>query len=900
LKAWFASLPIRGKLMLLASLSSVTALVIAAGIIAITDYRAGKHALVHRLQTQASVVALGTAAAVAFDDHEAAERALDALAADKAIIDAEVLHASGKRLAWRKFDPTRPVRPRALRPPDEKVRIEAAIMLGQRIGSLRLTATTDELHAELMRSGYGLLGALGAALAVSLFAALQLQRFISRPVQGLADMAATVARARDYSLRMDSHGRDEVGQLILTFNGMLEQIERQTLKLHEYQNELERKVSLRTQQLELALQDAQAATLAKSEFLANMSHEIRTPMNGVIGMLELLQDAKLETEHRSMLDTARNSADSLLKLINDVLDFSKIEAGRLTLEKIDVDIRPLVEETATLFARGAHVKGVNLACFVAESVPSAISGDPTRLRQVLSNLLGNAVKFTERGEVVVSVGMRSVPGQTAQLEIGVRDSGIGMSDESLLRVFESFTQADSSTTRRYGGTGLGLAIARRLVTAMGGTIGVTSNVGVGSTFTVTLPAHASSTPRATVTPQLHGIRALLVENDATNRHVIECYLTAAGVRTFSSASAEESLNVARESACDVVLIDHSLLADSGVSLIARLRSLPGMANARCIVIVSPGDRLPELREIGAALSIPRPVRRTDLHEAVASLTGHAHVLTTAAVHTLLRGQAYNDARVLLVEDNVVNQQVAQRMLGTFGIQVEICENGEQALVRMKADRFDLVFMDCQMPVMDGYDATRQLRERERLEAAPRVPVVAMTANALAGDRERCLAAGMDDYLAKPFKREALGKKLARWLGGSADEGATLTMPAMLAATILNEDTVCQLRRMFDGDIDGVLHAYRVDARTQIDAMAAALERQNCVELGRAAHSLKSTSRSVGADAIASLASDLETLARDEGCSAGATPLLQQLRERFVETELRLNAAAAVRERMPAA
>jgi len=895
MKAWLASLPIRGKLMLLASLASATALIIAASIISVMDYRAGRHALLHRLQTQADVVAMGAAAAVAFDDEAAAARALDALAADRAVVEAEVFRADGRSLSRRQFDigDRKSTHRWFFTPPSDPIQIESAIVLGQRIGSLRLTARTDEINADLARDGYVLSAALVAALAVSLLAALLLQGIISVRVRSLAEMANTVSKVRDYSLRLEPQGRDEIGQLIVAFNCMLEQIERQTQQLHGYQTELEQKVATRTEQLKLALDDARAATRAKSDFLANMSHEIRTPMNGMIGMLELLQDAGLESEYRMMLDTARNSADALLTLINDVLDFSKIEAGRLTLEQIDLELRPLVEETSTLFARGAHLKGVNVACLVDEEVPVAIRGDPTRLRQILSNLIGNAVKFTERGEVFVGISVRG-SGESARLLLAVRDTGIGMSEDSLKRVFESFTQGDNSMTRRYGGTGLGLAITRQLVTAMSGTIEVASQFGVGSTFTVSLPAFVSTTVSSSPPVDLAGVRGLIFDADATNRRVLQEYLSAAGASIVSARSLHEAELAARGQRLDFV-------AGNAPALLA-LRALPGLASLKYVLVAAPGGK-PAQSEAGGEIYIYRPVRRADLLGATASLMGRGDVLEAATVNRILRVQTYEGARVLLVEDNPVNQEVARRILQTYGIKPAVCVNGAEAVARLDAEAFDLVLMDCQMPVMDGYQATEAIRTQEAARGRARIPILAMTANAMAGDRERCLAAGMDDYLTKPFKREALGALLGRWLIGApprAPPSSAVVAPTSVERT-LDEEVLGQLRDIFDGDVSGVVHAYLIDGQNQISSMASALERQNCVELGRAAHSLKSTSRSVGAEAVANVAEELEVLARHEGCAPRAVPLLQTLRERFIVAESALaEVVTAVKAQKPAA
>ncbi len=519
---------------------------------------------------------------------------------------------------------------------------------------------------------------------------------------------------------------------------------------------------------------AEAANKAKSEFLANMSHEIRTPLNGVIGMLDLLDTGALDAENQSMVETARSSADTLLSVINDVLDFSKIEAGKLTLEQIDLELAPLVEEVSTLFSRQAHDKGIELSCFIHPEVPAIVRGDSTRLRQVLTNLVSNAIKFTERGEVFVGVELAGLEPladgrNAAKIRVEVRDSGIGMSQDVLARLFQAFTQADSSTTRRYGGTGLGLTIARRLIEAMDGQLSVKSEPGVGTTFTVTLtlPCAPVGTPRSNIAG-LAGLRALIVDDNRTNRFVLENYLASAGVEHASAASAREGLEAVsaargRGTSFDVILLDYQMPEMDGLDFIASLPDQAGAASIPCVMLSSLGDRadLPHSRGVSAWLG--KPVRRAALLRVLAGLVGQSTAQSNTGVRKIAR---FAGVSVLLAEDNVVNQKVALHALKGLGIEPHVVMNGREALEAVQQRHFDAVLMDCHMPVMDGYAATMAIRLWERARGNRRIPIIAMTANALDEDRERCLQAGMDEHIAKPFKREELAAALAKWLATS--------------------------------------------------------------------------------------------------------------------------------------
>ncbi|MFO0689515.1 MAG: response regulator [Myxococcota bacterium] len=571
--------------------------------------------------------------------------------------------------------------------------------------------------------------------------------------------------------------------------GLLEYDRQRHGFIERKRDELEAEVTARTAELEKARRVAEAASQAKSEFLANMSHEIRTPINGVMGMLDLLGSTQLDPQQRHFTETAQNSAGTLLRVINDILDFSKIEAGKLEIEDIPFDLRRVVEETCALLAGQAHAKGLELTCFIPTDVPLELRGDPTRLRQVLLNLIGNAIKFTTDGHVSVRVTTREAGPDALRLRCEVEDTGIGVSPIVQSRLFQPFTQADASTTRSFGGTGLGLAICRRLVDRMGGKMGVTSELGAGATFWFELPTVRTAAPpqppseKAPERPREWNV--LVVDDHAVNREILEHHLAAWGAHCVSVDSGDAGLRELTRAAgeghpFDVVLLDFELPDMDGMQIARAMQGDPKLRDIPRMLLSSASEDFgaPVLHEVGIESSMCKPVRPRELREAIDRLLAappRAEAGPQPGAATKSESEAKTAAprpldlagrTILLVEDNDVNRAVALAMLKPLGARVDVARNGLEALAAARLHHYDVVLMDCQMPELDGFEATRCIREHERETGAPHQTIVAMTANAMVSDQERCREAGMDDYLSKPVDRARLYGMLAKVVLGS--------------------------------------------------------------------------------------------------------------------------------------
>ncbi len=764
---------------------------------------------------------------------------------------------------------------------------EAEFWLGARAELALLRTQSDELKEQIYL--LALLIVLGVTLGTVLIG-----RYITRPILGLKQAADRISSG-EADVYLDTRGHDEVASLAQSLQTMLEHLGASRNDLAELNRSLEDKVGLRTLELEntkaaletgneelaRALAEAEQGAVAKSQFLANMSHEIRTPLNGVLGMAELLMSTPLDERQQGYLDTVKTSGNTLLNLLNDILDFSKLEAGKLNLSELKFNPNDVVEHSLQLFVELAHSKGLELIPVTLPALPNLMVGDPDRLGQVLMNLVSNAIKFTEQGEVVLSVSCLEERAESMLMRFSVQDTGIGIAPDQQRKLFEKFVQADGTSTRRHGGTGLGLAISKQLVGLMGGDIQLQSTIGQGTLiwFDVELSKGPVQKVEADAQALVQGKRVLVVDDNKTNRDLLHQMVRSWGMHSSRAADASTAFHhlidaAERGEPVELILLDHMMPGQNGLSLASEVSQHPMLQTPKVILLTSISDQLSadELSGCGICSMMTKPLRQSQLYNQIIHCIEEPleAVYTKPATEPASRPvlEAHN-SRILLVEDTPLNQRVAEGMLATLGYQSDLVCNGQQAVEQVCGADYDLVLMDVEMPVKDGLQATREIREYEQQHGLAPIPVVALTAHALKGDREKCLNAGMSDYLTKPLTMDALRECLQRWLEMKAVDAVTkaavetdMDMGRSAAITegdivVLDPQVLAQLRLGLGDNIDDVLQMFLQEWPELLTGLQYHLDQGEREQLRTLAHRLKGGCRNLGAALVAEAAMAIE-------------------------------------------
>ncbi len=708
---------------------------------------------------------------------------------------------------------------------------------------------------------------LASASAIFVISAwLFMQRLIVAPLKTLTSRIMHIRHTGDLRFEAATPRSDEIGTLAEEFGVM-------TSKLAQAQEELQD-----------ARDDALEMSRTKSEFLARMSHEIRTPMNGVLGMTELLRDTALDSKQHRFAETIYKSAESLLEIINDILDFSKIEAGKLQLESIDVDLRILLEDIVNSMADQAQSKGLELTSVVPPKFHCGVQTDPVRLRQVITNLISNAIKFTEQGEVVVRLTTAEIDAEHLSVLFEVVDTGVGVAHDKQELIFDLFTQEDGTTTRLYGGTGLGLSISKQIVDLMGGELKVESTPGEGSTFSFALTLKTGVETGLASTGILQcvaGKHVLVVDDNATNREILEHQLTSWRARANCVASAEQALEALTSAASggrpyDLAILDMNMPVTDGLGCARAIRRDPGLLSLKLVILSSVAmpatDEMLQRLDISGQLS--KPIRQAELYGSLMSVLGGNRVIQGFSTTEAQQVRALT-GRVLLAEDNPVNQAVAIAMLEALNLTVDVASNGREAVEKSTSENFDVILMDCQMPFMDGFEATETIRRTESEQKRMPVPIIAVTANALKGDRETCLAAGMDEYLAKPYTSEQLRSVLTLLLPRDSFAASTQSsVDTQSSNSPIDRNTLDVLSTLqrpgAPSLLRKVIDIYLKSSQELKDKLVTAIDTANASLLRESAHALKSSSANVGATKLASLCKRLENLGRSDDLSEATT------------------------------